>query len=143
MMLICLVLLLLDCLQLYSSLMALWLSLYITLSWISHPCSFRTYRVHTTWVSTLSTPTSLDSVELLVFTFVFLEWTQDPHVTMVMKPPVWLFMALCAVNVASTYHFMLPELPIESVNGRPMVPCIYLSPFPTSCNHKYWYLSPQ
>ena len=44
---------------------------------------------------------------------------------MFMKPPVWLLMSLCTVHTAPTYHFVFPDLSIDRINGRPMVPCIY------------------
>ena len=43
---------------------------------------------------------------------------------MVMKPPVWLLIYLCTVNYASTYHFIFPDLSIDKISGRPMVPCM-------------------
>ena len=150
----CLVLLLLNCLLFFSSMIALRLSWYMTLLWIIHPWYFRNYWVNITWVSTSSTPTSLASVELLVFSFCLLDCTYAPPVPMVMKPPVWLLISLCTAkdastgigyppvpmvmkppvclliplcnaNSASAYHFIFPYLLIDRIIGMPMVPCIY------------------
>ena len=63
-------LLLLDSLQLFYNLMALWLSWYIMLSWISYPWSFSKYRVQITCVRTFLTLKRSTSVELLVFHFI-------------------------------------------------------------------------
>ena len=67
--LMCLVCLLLDCLPLFSNFMALWLSLFITLSQISYQYSFKKHWVHITWFRTFSNMTSLASVQFLVFNF--------------------------------------------------------------------------
>ena len=67
--LMCFLKLLLYSLPLFSILVVLWLSWYITLSRILYSCYFKKYPVNITWVRTLSTPTSLASVELLVFSF--------------------------------------------------------------------------
>ena len=66
-----LVLLLIDCLPLFSSLMVLWLSWYMMLSLILYPFSFSKYWVHIAWVRTSYNLTSSDSVEILVFSFCF------------------------------------------------------------------------
>ena len=42
-----------------------------------------------------------------------------------MKPPVWLIMSLCTTNAASTYNFIFPDLSIDKISGRKMVPCMY------------------
>ena len=41
------------------------------------------------------------------------------------KTPVWLLIHLHTVNATSTHHFILPDLSIGLINGRPMLPCMY------------------
>ena len=84
--------------NIFSSLIALWLSWYMIILWIVYPCSFRKYRVHITWVSTSSTPTRSASVKLLVFGFCFLEFTYAPPFPMIVNPPVWLLISLCTAS---------------------------------------------
>ena len=124
----CLVLFLIDRLPLFSSLMALWLSWYMILSWILYPCYFRKYLVNITWVITSYTQTSSASVELLVLILFLLEYAQALPVAMFINTPVWLLVYLCTKNSSSTYHFMFSDLFIGIISGRPMVTCMYFIP---------------
>ena len=56
---------------------------------------------------------------------------------------VWLLIPLCTTNYVSTYTFTFTDLYIDSINGRPMVPCIYFVNIYRFFNHQCQALSLQ
>ena len=126
-MLMCQVRLPLDALPFFSNFIALWLSLYTTLSEAFISCAPRKYSIHNIWGIGSSTPTNSASVELSVFRFCLFEVEYRAPCPIVIIPPVWIFMSWCTTNSASAHHFTVPVPSYSKVSTRYLVPLRYFS----------------
>jgi hypothetical protein len=69
--------------------------------------------------------TSLASVELLVFSFSFVEVVMGKPCPMDSPPPVWPHILGCTPNNPSTHHLSIPLPAALIMSGRSLVPHRY------------------